>query len=369
VDGVFGGAVVGRQRFDYSNAVEVVLALLRAAGVVLTLKLGGGLIALAIVQLAISLARLVADYWLCRVVYPELRTTLRGASAEHMRLVMSFGLTASLLHVSGQVILYSDSIVIGALLPTGLITYFAIAANLADYGRQGIGGIARAVSPMVSAIEARGDDERVRRSLLSSGRITTLLIMPIAVTFILRGSTFIGLWMGPKYAGPTGRVLAILAVFMACHAGYQVMTASMLGVNKHRGLVPVFIADATSNVILSVLLVPRIGIIGAALGTAIPQFVATILVAPWYVRRRLGIPMTQYWLEFHLRPLLAILPFAFASLLVERLWPAPNLFVFFGQIAAMLPFAFLGAWLIALRPEERQFVTRLLPRRTLAVEP
>jgi O-antigen/teichoic acid export membrane protein len=368
VDGVFGGAVVGRQRFDYSNVVEVALALLRAGGVVLTLKLGGGLVALAVVQLVISLARLVADYWLCRVVYPELRTTLRGANPEHMRLVMSFGLTASLLHVSGQVILYSDSIVIGALLPTGLITYFAIAANLADYGRQGIGGIARAVSPMVSAIQARGDEERVRHSLLSSGRVTTLLIMPIAVTFILRGSTFIGLWMGNRYAGPTGRVLAILAVFMACHAGYQVMTASMLGVNKHRGLVPVFLGDATCNVLLSVLLVPRIGIVGAALGTAIPQFVTTIFVAPWYVRRQLGIPMTQYWLEFHLRPLLAILPFAVASFLVERLWPASNLFVFFGQIALTLPFAFLGAWLVALRPEERQFVSRLLPRRAVVVE-
>jgi O-antigen/teichoic acid export membrane protein len=369
VGGVFGGIVGGRQRFDYSNGIEVALAVLRAAGVVLTLKLNGGLVALAVVQLAVSALRLAADYWLSRVVYPELRISLRGTDREHLRLVLTYGLTSTALHVSGQVMLYSDSLVIGAMLPTALVTYFAIAANLADYGRQAIGGIARALAPMVSAIQAVGENARVRHSLLSSGRVTTLLIMPIAVTFIFRGSTFIGLWMGSQYAGPTGRVLAILAVFMTCHAGYQVMTVSMMAVNRHRGLIPVFVGDAVCNVALSVLLVPRLGIIGSALGTLIPQLVATLLVAPWYVRRHLGIPMSEYWLNIHVRPALAVVPFALASVLVERLWPASNLVIYFSQIVVILPFALLGAWLVALRPEERRFIAGLIPRRTLAVEP
>jgi hypothetical protein len=41
-------------------------------------------------------------------------------------------------------------------------------------------------------------------------------------------------------------------------------------------LIPVFIADAAANAILSVLLVPRFGIVGSALGTLIPQLVVTL---------------------------------------------------------------------------------------------
>lgn len=369
VDGVFGGVVIGLQRFDYSNAVDVVLAVLRAACVVVTLKLGGGLVTLAVVQLAVSLLRLAGDYWLYRSLYPELRIGAHGGDREHVRIVLTYGLTSSVLHVAGQVMLYSHSIVIGALLPVGLVTYFAIAANLTDYGRQAIGGISRVFTPMVSAVQARGGDDRVRRSFLAGARLTTLLILPIAVTFIIRGSTFIGLWMGNQYAGPTGRVLAVLAVFMICHAGYQVMTASMMAVNRHRGLVPVFVADAVANVLLSVLLVPRIGIIGAAFGILIPQLAVTLVVAPWYARRHLGIPMSEFWLNVHLRPVLAIVPFAVASVLIERFWPASSLFVYFSQIALILPFVLLGAWVVALRPEEREFMAALIPRRALAVGP
>jgi O-antigen/teichoic acid export membrane protein len=367
VDGVFGGVLIGRQRFDYSNAIDVVLALLRAACVVLTLKLNGGLVALALVQLAVSMLRLAADYRFCRAVYPELRVRSHYVNPEHVRLVLRYGLTSSALHVSGQVMLYSDSVIIGAMLPVGLVTYFAIAANLADYGRQAIGAISRVITPMVSAIQARGEHARVRYSLLAGARQATLFILPVAVTFIIRGSTFIGLWMGSQYAGPSGRVLAILAVFMTCHAGYTVVTVSMMGINRHRGLIPVFIADAVCNVLLSVVLVRRLGIVGSALGTLIPQLVVTLFVAPWYVRRQLGIPMTEFWLNVVWQPVLAILPFALASLLIERLWPAVNLIVYFSQVALILPLAMLGAWLVALRPEERQFIVRLIPGRALAV--
>jgi peptidoglycan biosynthesis protein MviN/MurJ (putative lipid II flippase) len=163
-------------------------------------------------------------------------------------------------------------------------------------------------------------------------------------------------------------VLAVLAVFITCHAGYQVLTASMMGINRHRGLIPVFLADAVANVVLSIILVPRLGIVGSALGTLVPQLVVTLLVAPWYARRHLGIPLRAYWLDVHLRPVLAIVPFALASVLIERYWPASNLLLYFGQVAVALPFAALGGWIVAVGPEERRKVWSALPRRVVALQ-
>jgi len=223
------------------------------------------------------------------------------------------------------------------------------------------------VAQPLSAIEVKGDLAGVRSSLLRGARLTTLLILPVAVTFIVRGSTFISLWMGPEYGQRSGQVLAILAVFMTCHAGYQVLTASMMGINRHRGLIPVFLADAASNVVLSIILVPRLGIVGSALGTLIPQLVVTLLVGPWYARRQLAIPMRAFWLHVHIRPALAIVPFALASMLIERYWPVTNLLVYFGQVVVALPFAALGAWLVALGAEERRIVWSAVPRRVVAV--
>ena len=367
IDGVLGGVIIGLQRFDYTNAVDVAIGAVRAVIVVTALKMGEGIVVLAMLQLGSSIARLVVDYVICRRVYPQLDLRFRGRS-EYVRLVLSFGLASSILHVAGQVMLFSDSIVIGMFLPVGMVTYFAIAGNLTDYGRQVTSGISRVLTPLVSAVEARGETAAIARSLLVGARSTTILVLPVAVTFMIRGSTFIRLWMGAEYASLSGQVLGVLAVFLACHAGYEVMTASMMGINRHRGLIPVFVADAACNVLLSVLLVPRLGIVGSALGTLIPQLIMTLFVGPWYVRRELGIPLRTFWLNTHVRPVVAVLPFAGVSFFFEQWWPSPNLLVYFGQIALTLPFAALGAWLVGLSTEERNVVAGFFARRA-AVAP
>lgn len=365
IDGVLGGVIVGLQRFDYTNGIEVAIGAVRALAIVAALSHGKGIVALALLQLASSMTRLAIDYWACRRLYPELRLRF-GGDGHYLKLVLSFGLASSVLHIAGQVILFSDSVVIGMFLPVAMVTYFAIAGNLTDYGRQVAGGVSRVLTPLVSAVEARGERSAISRSLLLGARSTTMLVLPVAVTFMIRGSTFIRLWMGAEYAPLAGRVLAVLAIFLTLHASYEVTTASMMGINRHRGLIPVFLADAACNVALSVLLVPRLGVVGSALGTVIPQIVVTMLVGPWYARRELGIPLSTFWLNAHVRPFLAILPFAAVSYYVERSWQAPNLVVYFAQVVLTLPFAALGAWLVGLKQEERRKIASLFARRMLA---
>ena len=72
-----------------------------------------------------------------------------------------------------------------------------------------------------------------------------------------------------------------------------------------------------------------------------------------------GIPMSRFWITVWVRPSLAMVPFALGSWAVEQWWPAPNLFIYFAEVAATLPLAVLGAWLVSLTPEEKK---RLSPR-------
>src|SRR5262249_30184087 len=114
VSGVFGGIITARQRFDTSSSIEMAVALVRAVGVVLVLRGGLGLVALAVVQLAASVIRGLADFVYSRRLYPEIRIRLGDWSRDHARQLLTFSWYATLLHVSGMVILQMDSIVIGA---------------------------------------------------------------------------------------------------------------------------------------------------------------------------------------------------------------------------------------------------------------
>jgi O-antigen/teichoic acid export membrane protein len=362
VSGVFSGVVVGMERFDLSNGLEIAIGALRAVAIVVALKSRAGLVGLAWVQLAATVLRGLAAAWLARRLYPELTLNLGQGDARLLQMIFAYGLASSVLQLTGSLVLYSDSLVIGAFLPVGMITFFAIAANLTEYARSLVSGISYTVTPMTSALEVTGQDRAVARTVVSAARVGTLVVLPIVVTFMLRGATFIGLWMGPEYAELSGRVLWVLALALWSVAGYQVVTGVMLGIGKHAGLVPGLVIEAACNLALSIVLIRPLGILGSAWGTTIPRVAASLLFAPWYVRRTLGIPMRTMWLAVWLRPTLAMLPFAAATYAVERLWPAPNLAVYFSQVAAVLPAAAIGAWLFCFTSLEREAYAALLPQ-------
>ena len=360
VSGVFGGVLIGLERFDYSNAIEIGVGAARAVAVVLALHFGYGLIMLALVQLAATLIRGGANYSLSHRFYPELGLPTWKWDPEYLRLVFAFGISASFIHVTGALMVYSDSLVIGALLPVGMVTYFAIAGNLYDYSRSVPGGIALTIAPRLSALDARGEHPVLKDTLVAAARLSTIVTLPIAVTFMVRGSSFIGLWMGPTYADLSGRVLWVLALTLWTTGGYQIVSAAMIGLNKHSGLIPILIVEALSNLVLSVIWVRMYGVIGTAIGTAVPRTIVSTIVGPLYVRRTVGIPLHRFWLAVFVQPALAIIPFAVVSYATERLFPAGNVLAFFAQVAAALPIAALGTWYICFSPAERSTWAALL---------
>jgi O-antigen/teichoic acid export membrane protein len=368
ISGVFGGIVVGMQRFESLNVVNVVLTLVQAVATVVVLDAGGGLIGLALVLLGVSILRGAASAWLSRRLYPELSLRVGAWRSEDLRTIFSFGLTVTMLHAAGVVINYTDAVVIGAFLPVAMITFFAIASTMTDHVRMVIAGISHTLTPMVGALEGRRRAESVGDVLLQGARFAGLAVLPIVLTLEIRGASFIGLWMGLEYAGPTGSVLVVLAMAVWFFAGFQVMTATMIGINRHRGLIPVFMAEAAANLCLSLVLVRHFGIVGVAWGTALPRLIVSLVVGPLYARRHVGLSLREYYARALLRPLVAMIPFALATRAIETWWPASNVVTFFGQVLVALPMAAFGAWFVALTPRERQALASLLALRRFASE-
>ncbi len=351
--GVFGGIIVGLQRFDVNGQIEISVVILRAAATYFALRAGFGLVALAVLQLASSLARTGVSGWFARRLYPGLRLRLGVWDPVAFRQIFSFSFYTSLLVLSSSLILYSDSVVIGAFLPVAAVTFFAIAANLTNHARAPISGIVYPLTPRTSALQGRGLDQ-VRDLMVGSSRMSTLLILPIAVTFFLRGEAFIGLWMGRQYAETSGQILRILSFALVSWTTMQATLHTAMGLSRHKGLVPFSLAESLLNLGLSVLWVRQIGLTGVAWGTTLPSLVSALLVMPWYARRLVGVPLLEYWFQVWLRPALAVIPFAVGTILVEAYWPARGLVSYFAGVVAVLPLAAVGAWVLALNANERK---------------
>jgi O-antigen/teichoic acid export membrane protein len=353
VSGVFGGVVAALQRFDLSNGLEIIGTALRTIAVVLILSHGKGLISLALVHLSFGIFTGLSYLVLAFRLYPRLRIDLRSCNKESLKLIFSFSLYAFLLQASTYLIFYTDSIVIGAFLPVSAVTFYVIAGNLLSYSRGLLGGVSTISTPIASALEAKGSESELRRVLLKGARFSSMVFLPVGITFLLRGPSFIGLWMGPSYAALSGEVLVVLTVAQLCASGNHVPGSMAIGIGRHKGMVPAFVLEGLCNFGLSIALVRSYGIVGVALGTALPNLASQLLFWPWYIRRVFGISPITYAYSTWVRPGLAVLPFAVCSYAIAQWWPARNLFVFFLQIAVALPTALIPFWFLCVELRER----------------
>jgi O-antigen/teichoic acid export membrane protein len=360
VSGVFGGVLVGLQRFDLTNSIAVGGIGFRTAAIVMALKSGHGLITLALIQLVGTIGELVLGVALSRLLYPQVSLAIGNLRRAYVSLIFSFGFFAFLLHLSNYLVYFTDALVIGSFLPVSMVTFFSIGSNLTIYARDLVGGFSRTMTPLASKLEVENGLSALRETSLKAARFCAMAMWPIFVTFIIRGHSFIGLWMGPSYADLSGHVLWILSIPWLFGAGTSVIASVMLGISQHKRVVPVALAEGLGNLVLSIALVKPMGIVGVAWGTAIPNLAVSILFWPWYTRRTLGIPIREYVRSLWLLPAVSVLPFCACTYVVNRFWSAHTLFFFFLQVAIVLPVALAGIWYLGLMPDERRSYGRRL---------
>jgi O-antigen/teichoic acid export membrane protein len=360
IGGVFGGVLAGVQRFDLLNIVEVTSSGVRALVIVAFLHQGYGIIALACIQFSFSLLNALVYFCLRMKLYPQLRLSWGYIGREHLGLIFSFSVYSFLLQIFASLILYSDAVVIAVYLPVAMVTYFAIAGNLITYARAVVGGISQTMTPLASSLEANGDLNSVRKVLLDGARYGTALLLPICITFMLRGKTFIDLWMGTQYGTLSGHVLWVLALTGIFSAAITIAWGVIMGLNRHKALVPISLIEAFCNLTLSIVLVKKMGIVGVAWGTTVPNLVVCLTFWPWFLRKELCIGVFEFVYCSWIRPGLALIPFAACSYIMDRWWVASNVFYFFAQVGVALPLAALGIWYLCVPSPDRIAHTKRL---------
>src|SRR4029079_7728264 len=84
----------------------------------------------------------------------------------------------------------------------------------------------------------------------------------------------------------------------------------LAGMARHRALAFFIMAEGIANLALSIYLVQRMGVIGVAWGTVIPDLICTTLVVPVYALRCIHMSVREYLVDAFLRPVLCAIPIA-----------------------------------------------------------
>ncbi len=182
---------------------------------------------------------------------------------------------------SQKTIFYTDAILIGVFLSASSVTFYAIAGNLIEYLRKIILQATNVLNPIASELDALNDHRQMVQLILEGGKYSMLVALPVCTIYFTAGSHFIDLWMGTEYAEMSGNILAIITLSVLITIPHMTFRSILFGVSKHHIISNLRILEAASNLLLSVILIYPYGIIGVALGTAIPHvlFMGIILVS------------------------------------------------------------------------------------------
>ncbi len=356
ISGVFGAVLAATHRFDILSSISAVQTLARAVGVILILRSGHGLVQLAYWEVTVALLGGVATCGIALKIFPACRVKIARPDMAILKKIWSYSFTTFIFIIAVQVITNTDNMVVGAFVSVGMVAFYAIGGSLMGYSWQVVSSVSSTFTPMASNLEAGGRTEDLRRLLLRGTQATLGIALPISLALVLRGKTFIALWMGAQYSQVAGTVLQILIISQFFGVADGTAGSIMMAIDKHKPVAKSAVVEAVMNFGLSILLVKTIGVYGVAWGTSIAMAIVHLVFWPRYVRKILGVPIRTFLWEGWMKITVCSLPYAVLCAITDKYWHASNLVSFFAQIIAILPMYVLCVVLVFRKEARSIFV-------------
>ena len=201
------------------------------------------------------------------------------------------------------------------------------------------------VYPHLSATWERGGREEALRHLDLAIRVTAIVLLVLGLVVVLLGDFIIDLLLGQAYA-EGARVLPYLVVFYLLTISVWLFGVFPSLIEKTYVATIGLVIALPVNVALNLALIPRLGIVGAAMATMLSYLVMWIIVVAI---------CRAYGLRAGPRTLLAsLVPFA---LLLPPFWAAAVVLVFAG-LALATPLVFSAEEKVLARDEVLRFIRR-----------
>lgn len=291
--GVFYGAFFGFQRNEITNAAVLFTALFKAVVFYFVLTSGFGLLAMAVVSLIAHILAALLLALTLRRVEPKVIITTKYADKSTIFSIFNYSKFTFLTMLGLQLIYYSDAFVIGYFLSAAAITIYTIPWSLNEYSNKLIHAVAQTFVPVFSQQEATNERD-LYKTYLSGTKAVILLSNLLCIGVLTLGDEFIGIWMGPRYAVECSTLLTIMFTTQLFKSPQLISYSILLGTANHQKFATYNMAFSVANLILSIILVQKFGLIGVASATAITQILFYVVVTPILTSKVINFSLFDY---------------------------------------------------------------------------
>lgn len=277
VTGALRGALEARQFFGVVNALRIPLGLLTFLAPLVTLPFSRSLVpaiaTLTVGRVLLCLAHIIA---VARTI-PEFRAERRAWDPAIGVRLLTVGGWMQVSHMVSPLMATLDRFVVGAVLGAGLVTYYVAPQELVT--KMWLFPIA--VLPVFfSAISATSRRDAGRTTLLFDKllRATLALLFLPTLAFVVLAPDILRVWLGRAFADQSAAVMQLIAIAVFVNCLGQAALSLVQGLGRADLSAKYHLAELPLYALILWFLLPRFGIVGAAVAWSVRTIGDTIVL-------------------------------------------------------------------------------------------
>lgn len=265
---VFSAVQTGLQRMDISNKVTIAISICGIIGTVFVLKNEYGLVGLMVNNAAMLGLGSIINVILAFRLLPRLRFAPRFLDFGMLKRSLNFGYKVQITRLAEVATFQSDKVIIAHFLNMGAVSLYQLGNAVAAQARYISLLLVTALIPTVAELDAKNDKKRLYELYLRGTKYVALIGMPLLAYVFVNAHLIMFAWMGFGYE----KSALVIRVFAPCYM-INILTGVGTSMAFGMGRTDIQAKAATLqpllNLILSVVLVIKMGFVGVAVATLI----------------------------------------------------------------------------------------------------
>lgn len=352
----YNAVVTARERFVFLHTVNIIVTIGGPVLSLIVLKLGYMSVGMATASLFMNIVLRVTFILFVRYKL-QLKPRYNAIPLNIVKEVIVFSFWIFLASIVSQMYAATDMIIIGSI--PQLATLGAAVYSIGNTFPKIMFSMAQVTPslfmPRANKMVFQGSsDYEISELVIKVGRMQCYIVALICSGFIVFGREFISWYVGDIYY--EAYWVAVIIMVPSCIPLVQSAANSILQAkNKHKFRALVYLIIATINIVFTLLLVNKYGVIGAAIPTAVAYIIGNGLIMNWYYYKVIKLNIPKFWRQVFPIFTLAII-LAFFSFAILRFVDLGSLMVLFLAILLFTVVYFTLCFIYIMNDEEKMIL-------------
>lgn len=291
---VFSSIITAHEQYIFRKLADMILTIAAPMANIIALYLGYASVGMAMAGAILQFITLPINAIYCfRIlnIYPSFSVMPKHLMKE----LFEFSLFIFIGSIVDMLFWSTDKVILGMLSGSVAVAIYNIGSTFNSMVMNLSTSLSGVLTPRITGmVVKKASSQQLTDIFIRVGRLQFIIIALIISGFTVFGRDFILLWAGKEYSNAYW--VAILTMFPLCipliqNTGLTIIIAQ----NKHRFRSMVYLFIAIVNVVATYIVIPYIGVIGAALCSCIAYLLGQGIVMNVYYYRVIGINIPLFW--------------------------------------------------------------------------